>query len=33
MELLAKHVTNFPQTTPLKPLHRNLRVKAMISMD
>jgi len=34
MEVISKHTTNFPQTTPpLKPLHRNLRVKAMISMD
>jgi hypothetical protein len=33
MGFISKHTTNFPQTTPLETTTRNLRVKAMISMD
>jgi hypothetical protein len=33
MGFISKHTTNFPQTTPPKTSTKNLRVKAMISMD
>jgi len=33
IEFFSKHTTNFSQTTPPKTTTRNLRVKAMISMD
>jgi len=33
MGFISKHITNILQTNPLKTTTRNLRVKAMISMD
>jgi len=33
MKFFTKHYKLPPNNTPLKPLHSNLRVKAMISKD
>jgi hypothetical protein len=33
MEFFTKHYKLPPNNSPLKPQHRNLKVKAMISMD